>query len=556
MGLGWLRLLLSLLVMDAHFEGFRGHLQPLLLNRFGMDRLSYIGSGGVAVTGFFVISGYVIAYVLARKYDTWRWGGIGRFYLGRALRIYPLYWLVLGAYGLILIALDRAPPISASALVDNLLLLPYALRNSFVDFQAVGALQLSQQLWIGPAWTLTLDLLLYAVAPFLFVRRDTTWLVWLIGLAYGLAFAGFSDPRPPLWFAYFYSSTPPYVFAFASGALVFHYRDRPPPGPGLTGLAIGLIAVLLWVPLGFTNTPLNQVLLTLAFAVWVARLSRRPRTGRGEQLAGDLTYATYLIHVPILHLLQGSGFPYPVPATVVLSYGLGLLLVHGFEYPLDHWRESLHARGQGVRRSVAASAALTGGTIVDRGVAGRVAGELRLGAGGQSAGRWAGGGLARRRLSASLALRARTRRRDGPDRRGGRMALDLSGADVPTLRAGRAAHRRRSGRGLCGLRAAVGGRRDGASGHRAARRPLRTAAPRFIGTTAAGLEPGLSATAPAGAGCDVALAGAGGGFAAGVSPAPTGGGGGGDSGGGWFWPCPDRAGFRRCSPLAKQVNLN
>ncbi len=28
MGLGWLRLLLSLLVMDAHFEGFRGTVQP------------------------------------------------------------------------------------------------------------------------------------------------------------------------------------------------------------------------------------------------------------------------------------------------------------------------------------------------------------------------------------------------------------------------------------------------------------------------------------------------------------------------------------------------
>ena len=368
MGLGWLRLLLSLLVMDAHFEGFRGTVQPWLVQQFGVDQLSYIGSGGVAVTGFFVISGYVIAYVLARNYDTRCWNGIGRFYLGRALRIYPLYLLVLGGYGSVLIALGRWPLLSPGALLDNLLLLPYAVRNSVADFNIVGTLQLSQQLLIGPAWTLTLDLLLYVAAPLLLVRRDTTWLVWLIGLVYGLIFAALSDSRPPLWFAYFYSSLPPYGFAFASGALVFHYRERWRPPVWLTGLAVGLVAVLLWLPLGLTNTPLNQVLLTLAFAVWVARLGQRPRVGRGEQLAGDLTYATYLLHVPILQGLQASGFAHPVLATAALTYGLGLLAVYSVEYPLDRWRAVLTAGGMKQERQAPEPGWLPGGRLVAGGL--------------------------------------------------------------------------------------------------------------------------------------------------------------------------------------------
>ena len=62
MGLGWLRLLLSLLVIDAHYGGFRLLVQPRLVNAFGVDRMAFVGEGEVAIAGFFVISGLYVRF--------------------------------------------------------------------------------------------------------------------------------------------------------------------------------------------------------------------------------------------------------------------------------------------------------------------------------------------------------------------------------------------------------------------------------------------------------------------------------------------------------------
>ncbi len=98
MGIGTLRFVLSLMVIDAHYGFLAPRIQIAAINRFGVDRLAYIGSGGIAVSGFFVVSGYLIALVLSRKYDA-GWKGAGAFYVSRALRIYPLYWLVFARTG-------------------------------------------------------------------------------------------------------------------------------------------------------------------------------------------------------------------------------------------------------------------------------------------------------------------------------------------------------------------------------------------------------------------------------------------------------------------------
>jgi peptidoglycan/LPS O-acetylase OafA/YrhL len=178
MGLGWLRLALSLLVIDAHYGGFRTLLQPRLVDAFGVERLAYIGEGEVAIAGFFVISGYVITYVLARKYDTASWRGIGIFYLGRALRIYPLYLLVFALYWAALAASGAPPALHGAQLANNLLLLPLGVMALLADHVTLGAPQFTGQLLIGPAWTLCFDLLLYVLAPFFVLRKRALAVAW------------------------------------------------------------------------------------------------------------------------------------------------------------------------------------------------------------------------------------------------------------------------------------------------------------------------------------------------------------------------------------------
>lgn len=344
MGLGWLRLLLSLLVIDAHYGGFRLLVQPRLVNAFGVERMAFVGEGEVAIAGFFVISGYVIAYVLARKYDPASWRGIGIFLLGRALRIYPLYLLVFAAFWAMLALAGAAPQMGATQLANNLLLVPLGAVALLGDHVTLGPMQLTGQLLIGPAWTLCFDLLFYVLAPFLLVWKRTLWAVWGVGLVYFAAFAVTLDPRPPIWFAYLYTSPIAYLFAFACGALVFHHGDRIAPNRLLLGGLFGALFWLTYFPLGFTNAAVNQLLAILVLTGLVAALKDFGKGRQWDRLFGDLTYSTYLLHLPLLLLLerfQIAGAPW---WGLILTYALAFALLYTFEYPLDRLRDGLQRR--------------------------------------------------------------------------------------------------------------------------------------------------------------------------------------------------------------------
>ncbi len=364
MGLGWLRLLLSLMVIDAHYGGFRLLVQPRLVNAFGVDRLAFVGEGEVAIAGFFVISGYVIAYVLARKYDPASWRGIGLFLMGRALRIYPLYLLVFAAFWAMLAYAGAAPQMGSWQLLNNLLLLPLGVVALLGDHAHLGPMQLTGQLLVGPAWTLCFDLLFYVLAPFLLVWKRPLWVMWIVGLAYFVAFGLTLDPRPPIWFAYLYTSPTAYLFAFASGALVFHHGDRIAANrPVLAGLFVALFW-LTYFPLGFTNAALNQLLAILVLTVLVATLKEFGKGRKWDRLFGDLTYATYLLHLPLLLLLerfQVAGAPW---WGLILTYLLAWMLLYAFEYPLDRWRDTVHRRLSAKSTPPVPSFRLASGAIV------------------------------------------------------------------------------------------------------------------------------------------------------------------------------------------------
>src|SRR5215813_7005704 len=78
--MGFLRLYLALSVLNAHYPIAP---QPGLFVH-----------GFVAVCIFFIISGFYMSLVLDRNYLR-EPGGVARFYFSRALRIFPVYWVVL-----------------------------------------------------------------------------------------------------------------------------------------------------------------------------------------------------------------------------------------------------------------------------------------------------------------------------------------------------------------------------------------------------------------------------------------------------------------------------
>lgn len=89
-GLNALRFFAAFLVLMHHGEVIR---QKNCLLNFGW--LSLFNNGGNGVTFFFVLSGFLITYLLLKEVNKTGHVNIRRFYLKRILRIWPLYFLLI-----------------------------------------------------------------------------------------------------------------------------------------------------------------------------------------------------------------------------------------------------------------------------------------------------------------------------------------------------------------------------------------------------------------------------------------------------------------------------
>ena len=314
--MGVLRLLLALSVVIAHGGAIHGF-APL--------------GGTVAVQTFFMISGFYMAMILNEKY-------IGRgsyrlFLSNRFLRIYPMYWVVL-LFALLINALiyfktgsgplqvAQATGIGGVLLltVSNLIIFGQDL-VMFVGSHPHGHLFFTAnfqtstpELWnfllIPPAWSLSVELAFYILAPLL-VRRSVGIITALIAMSLGLrAFLYFklqlnNDP----WTYRFF---PNELAFFLAGALAYrvyaHIRKREKVRPWLLPVAVAfLIACLVYQPIpDWTAAGLlikQWIFYCLAWGAipMMFALSHRSKIDR---YIGELSYPIYIIHYPMLRLLS------------------------------------------------------------------------------------------------------------------------------------------------------------------------------------------------------------------------------------------------------------
>ena len=88
-GLNSLRFIAAFLVVIHHCETIK--------KKNGIENFQWFGlfrNGGNAVTFFFVLSGFLITYLLLKESDKTGTVNVKRFYLKRILRIWPLYFLL------------------------------------------------------------------------------------------------------------------------------------------------------------------------------------------------------------------------------------------------------------------------------------------------------------------------------------------------------------------------------------------------------------------------------------------------------------------------------
>ena len=88
-GLSTLRFFAAYFVVLHHAEEIRKKYELIHLKDYSLFR-----NGSLAVTFFFVLSGFLITYLLLKEQKRTNTVAINKFYIRRVLRIWPLYFLL------------------------------------------------------------------------------------------------------------------------------------------------------------------------------------------------------------------------------------------------------------------------------------------------------------------------------------------------------------------------------------------------------------------------------------------------------------------------------
>ncbi len=356
--MGSLRLILALSVAIGHVPGLT---------------VPVMTGGAVSVQCFYIISGFLIALILNEKYV----GPQHRylFYSNRFLRIFPLYWMFLAlafVVGIAAYALahkgalaiwhdnwSRLSPIDVTFLTFTSLLL-FGQDQTLLLGLGESGLEWTTQFYLSDpgvfsfmfvpqAWSLSLELTFYLIAPFI-VRRGA----WTIGLIAAACLAARTiayviglqiDPWSYRFFPFELS-------AFLAGALSYRLAERFKGAPlhRITKVsAFGIIAAVILFPLYDSGAAIfftaSRIGLYIYLVVALPVLYRLTKDAGLDRIAGDLSYPVYLCHLIPIQLLQGSGILAPHPAirallAVAASVALAAVATKFVEIPLDKFRQS------------------------------------------------------------------------------------------------------------------------------------------------------------------------------------------------------------------------
>src|ERR1700722_11505304 len=287
--MGLIRLFLAVGVLAAHFNsqvlsdvGIRAH--PIwMLNLWS----------GRAVVFFYIVSGFLMSYVLHEKDLPTRAGTLA-FYRARFLRIYPLWWAVLLIASALAVYRDVPTQDFPLSLLPSALLFGTDWLAAYGCYTHPFVLSFPPETGIG--WTLGAELTFYLMAPFV-LRRNAVALAAL-GLSamvrVAVLSAHIADNNHYIALSYFFFPATLMFFMLGHFGAVVYRRWR-----WSTRFSIGLLvaaAALSCLGASASVDTWGSLLAAICFALSLPGLFAATKDNRFFNGCGDLTYPLYLTH--------------------------------------------------------------------------------------------------------------------------------------------------------------------------------------------------------------------------------------------------------------------
>lgn len=321
-GLNGLRFFAAMAVAFSHIELMKQY--HGLANSY--DRPAVYELGRLGVTLFFVLSGYLITYLLLVEKDRSGQIAIRQFYTRRVLRIWPLYFLVVLASFFLLPHIDafqvpRFTDAMGAHFVVTLLL--------FVFFLPQLALSIYDPVpFAEPAWSIGVEEQFYLLWPMLlrrtrrFVPLAIIVIVAVVGARYGalaMAKANRADQAAlRVWnsvISYLYFTRMECMAIGGLFAWVVFAKKR----ALLAFLHSRLVqaityALTAWLLVTDSYKPIfNYGWYSLCFGVLILNVSTNPRSlirlpGRAFEFLGNISFSIYMLHEMAIQVVIFAGW--------------------------------------------------------------------------------------------------------------------------------------------------------------------------------------------------------------------------------------------------------
>lgn len=289
--LDFLRLLFSYGVVYVHCLILSGTKERLLPFSYSVD---------TAVQGFFLISGYLV-------FSSYERSSTLKSYFGKRIRrIYPAYFFVVLAVAFGLFFVSRENPLGyfgidwLKYLAANLTFLNFAAPTLPGVFTGNPAPAVN-----GALWTIKVEVAFYLAVPVVATlmrwggRLPVIIVLYLSSYLYYVAFKILAEKTGHGFYEELAKQLPGQMRYFVLGAAIYYYDDQIRKYLGLAGIVALVISCFVVIENLWFWKPI--LLACMVFALAFGPLL--PNVGR----VGDLSYAAYLFHFPIVQLAISAG---------------------------------------------------------------------------------------------------------------------------------------------------------------------------------------------------------------------------------------------------------